>query len=826
MNPETFCPVLCELLLKSAVLLAVAALADRLWRGASAASRHMVWACALAALLALPLTKLAAPLWTLEWNAAPPVRTVQSLDVAPVVATSPAVMPEIAPKTTWRLPEWRTVLAGLWLGGTGVLVGYRVLGSLRLRRLCRHSVPLADPRARALAGAVASECGWTGAVELRRTAACRVPMAWGFWRPVVLFPDEAVAWPDPQLTAALRHEFGHLRRRDGLVRGLSQWVCAVYWMNPLVWMAARRLRVAQEQACDDLVLRGGAIAPDYADLLVQVAGRLGANRQALAMAHPSTLEARVRAIVDAGRNRGPLGRVTLLAGVTVTAVLVAACGVAQVEEKTGAKGPPPQIQIEARIVDLPDARARELSRTFVINAAEQQNLLKKIAAVKEADMLCAPRVNVLSGREARVEVGREVPLGPDGSRKIMDGIGLRLLPTLQPSGLIDLASTLTVRWLRPDARPPYTEQSFLERKADTTTTLAPGETFVMGSAQGSPKGQTLLMMLTASLVEDAGEKPATKPAVAAAGEKAKRIVIPRVEFQEAPLDDVAAYLADASRTLDPDKKGVNILVQAPPASRTARITLNFKDIPLLDALRYTADVAGLKLTADDNALVISTPQAPAGGKPPAAIPAGAAADKARRIVIPQVKFQEAPLADVVGYLAGMSVQLDPDKKGVNILFHAPLEKPAASITLNLAHVPLLDALRYVADIAGLKLTAEDNRLVLGSAQTPAGGPSTSAVPVGAAVDRAKGITVPQLDFREASLKDVVNYLADESRTLDPDKKGVNIFLQVPPGTKPPAITLNLQNIPLFDALRFIASIGGCDLVVDDNALRLVFRQAK
>ena len=93
MNTESIFAILCELLLKSAAILALAGLASGLWRGASAASRHMVWTAALTALLALPLTKLAAPLWTLEWSATPSARTVAPMVVMPATRTigAPAV---------------------------------------------------------------------------------------------------------------------------------------------------------------------------------------------------------------------------------------------------------------------------------------------------------------------------------------------------------------------------------------------------------------------------------------------------------------------------------------------------------------------------------------------------------------------------------------------------------------------------------------------------------------------------------------------------------------------------------------------------------------
>lgn len=48
MNLEILFPLYCEILVKSTAVLAAVALLVALWRGASAAARHLVWASAMA----------------------------------------------------------------------------------------------------------------------------------------------------------------------------------------------------------------------------------------------------------------------------------------------------------------------------------------------------------------------------------------------------------------------------------------------------------------------------------------------------------------------------------------------------------------------------------------------------------------------------------------------------------------------------------------------------------------------------------------------------------------------------------------------------------
>src|SRR4029079_15277094 len=86
---------------------------------------------------------------------------------------------------------------------------------------------------------------------------------------------------------------------------------AAYWFNPLAWLAERRLRVLQEQACDDLVLSAGFAGPDYAEHLLAVSASCTQGwfaAPALAMARTSKLERRLVLILNAAQNRRPVSR--------------------------------------------------------------------------------------------------------------------------------------------------------------------------------------------------------------------------------------------------------------------------------------------------------------------------------------------------------------------------------------------------------------------------------------------------------------------------------------------------------------------------------------
>jgi hypothetical protein len=161
-------------------------------------------------------------------------------------------------------------------------------------------------------------------IRLLQSTESLMPVTWGLFRPCVLLPANAQTWSDKQIRAVLSHEFAHIRRYDWGLQMLAEFVRAVHWFNPLLWIACNRLRQEGEHACDDEVLRLGVDGTEYAAHILDVARMLKASRRAwsptLAMARPSNLERRFAAMVNPSLDRRSVTRNTFL----VTALLALA----------------------------------------------------------------------------------------------------------------------------------------------------------------------------------------------------------------------------------------------------------------------------------------------------------------------------------------------------------------------------------------------------------------------------------------------------------------------------------------------------------------------
>ncbi len=355
---------LADAILKATLLLAGAGIVSLLLRRRSAAARHLVWTLALISALVLPALSLALPRWHV------PLLTIASPESA--VAAGPdasrslpaeagsyedvekaeagidgrvgpgrAGIDQLAgvgdarsgdqtgisearsPGQSAPRPSMSAVLFLIWGFGAALVLGRLVLGLAAVGWMSRRTARTTDAPWLPLARELAAGLGVSPRIAFLRSGRASMPMAWGLFRPAVVMPDDADAWPVDRLRIVLLHELAHVKRRDCLTHVLAQVACALYWFNPLAWVAARHARTERERACDDLVLTAGTHGADYADQLLDIARVMRAGRfpgvmagASLAMAHRSQLEGRLMAILDPTVPRSSVSR-RRTAGATV-----------------------------------------------------------------------------------------------------------------------------------------------------------------------------------------------------------------------------------------------------------------------------------------------------------------------------------------------------------------------------------------------------------------------------------------------------------------------------------------------------------------------------
>jgi hypothetical protein len=200
------------------------------------------------------------------------------------------------------------------------------IGRLRLRRVAKSARLITDGRWYAFLAASRPAAGFARRITLLESEDAAMPMTWGIFSPVLLLPADTSAWPDWKCRNILLHELAHIERFDCLTQFVSRVACALYWFNPLVWVAAHRMQVEREMACDDRVISNGSRASEYAGQLLDVARSLRPARAtahaAIAMARPSQLSGRLTAVLDTRRNRTDVsGKLRFAVAATTFAVV-------------------------------------------------------------------------------------------------------------------------------------------------------------------------------------------------------------------------------------------------------------------------------------------------------------------------------------------------------------------------------------------------------------------------------------------------------------------------------------------------------------------------
>ena len=171
-------------------------------------------------------------------------------------------------------------------------------------------------------------------VEIRQLSGLKGPVAAGVIRPVVFVPEEWNQWSDETRRIVLDHELAHHRRRDPLWRWIAGIACAVHGGNPLVTWMVRRLTVQCEFACDSMVLEKGVAVRAYANLLCDFAEARPPSSPVLAMAASSTLESRVRRLLNPHPPKGTAGLVVLSALVLTLATALPMLGSGEIAPAT------------------------------------------------------------------------------------------------------------------------------------------------------------------------------------------------------------------------------------------------------------------------------------------------------------------------------------------------------------------------------------------------------------------------------------------------------------------------------------------------------------
>ena len=322
--------VLIAIALKSLLVAGLTLGLLQLMKQRSAAERSWVAHIGLLALVIMAFAPLALPSWSVEAPAllgqAPKIESAApATQAAPVVVTTPAIAPTVAPVAAKPKLSKAAAATAIYAVPAALLLFITFLALARLSALRARAEVLVDGHWLTALARAQRRMGFKHGTALLTSNALASPISWGLMRPVILLNTRAVE-ASGEAEAIIAHELAHVARMDWVKLLLARIATALFWFNPFVWLLAREAHQLREEAADDAVLDADIPDTDYAQLLVGVARHecpgllLGAHGVAPSR---SSLARRVARVLDGKSVRGPVAR-SFAVGVFVGAVLVAA----------------------------------------------------------------------------------------------------------------------------------------------------------------------------------------------------------------------------------------------------------------------------------------------------------------------------------------------------------------------------------------------------------------------------------------------------------------------------------------------------------------------
>ncbi len=408
--------------LRTSLLFAIALLVTRYWRQSSAAQRHLVLSVTFLAALLVPIVQVVTPDWNVPMLPASAITERSSQANIPVAISTTAAIPGISPSMSspgaaqdgvvnHSQSLWTAVGTIIWMLGVLAILAGLYRSHRYVRKVIQATAPVTHVKVLDMVERVKQKIDYTRSISVRYHS-INIPIAYGRKAPVILLPLDAESWDRDRLHDVLVHECAHLKRGDSVVQQMVAFACALYWFNPLVWIAARQLRNEREQACDNYVIAFGRRPTDYATLLLDFTSQLSLTRGVvapmLAFTNSKTIYRRLHAIIDPNRKRS---KSTWVYRATLSVVIAGTTFVVSAFSPTARAQLTPSL---LRVESSSSTRDRWIS---VVDSLSEESLKKPLPVATEADE-SRTKAGVSQERDSSAQ-GTKIP---PGALLVIDGL--------------------------------------------------------------------------------------------------------------------------------------------------------------------------------------------------------------------------------------------------------------------------------------------------------------------------------------------------------------------------------------------------------------------
>ena len=169
------------------------------------------------------------------------------------------------------------ILCGIWLVGILAMTLLVIKSVSRLNAIKKSALPLQNKDVRILYHNCLKEMKIKRNIPVYSTAFLKSPVIVGLFNPRIYLPIHLISdFNAADIRYMLLHELQHYRHKDALASYLMNFFGILYWCNPCVWYALKKMRNEREVACDTSVLKllDESDYEDYGNTLINFAEKI------------------------------------------------------------------------------------------------------------------------------------------------------------------------------------------------------------------------------------------------------------------------------------------------------------------------------------------------------------------------------------------------------------------------------------------------------------------------------------------------------------------------------------------------------------------------
>lgn len=145
--------------------------------------------------------------------------------------------------------------AYIWIAGMLVMVALAVKAWLEVKKIKKTTYYLKNKDVQFLFEQCKKQLKISGNLVVGESRHVKSPMTFGLFRNYVVLPANFDQWLSlDEIRYIFLHELNHYKSKDIATNYLIVIFQIIYWFNPLVWVAFRKMRLDREIACDHAVL--------------------------------------------------------------------------------------------------------------------------------------------------------------------------------------------------------------------------------------------------------------------------------------------------------------------------------------------------------------------------------------------------------------------------------------------------------------------------------------------------------------------------------------------------------------------------------------------